>query len=728
MSSSTERASVRSAQACTNRSSERPLAAVVPCSRCNEPNPAGRRYCTKCGSRLWDPCLSCGSANPTEERFCGDCGADLVALVHQRTQQLEETLAAAEQMAVSGRYPAALEQLQAIEHRDHSRLRPLLAEITDRTQRYPQEYQRAVTDANVAAMEARALLAAHRVDAAHARLGRVPPALHNAEIKKLADEVASLHTEASRLRGFIAAALREKKHSGLLPLVERYLELNGDDGKVADLLVQLRTRQSRVEQRTAAGLIAQAQKAVAACDYGAALAAVDRIPAGELAGDVKAVVQQVRERAWLFDRLQTETHVSPTLLHVCQRLAKLQPSDPRVEKLGRELGRRSAQHGAAVTRTAWAKASDDSALGIAVDLAPAPAELAASQPERPELAASLVTAYGLAIQAAGKATHALDLCPDDRAESWLGRVGSLALRKTAGSWGLDVGSSALKAVRLSPGGERPSVQQSLVIPYLTKRSDGADVEALRRETISVFLKQHDLSGCTIALNLPGTHTLGRFFYMPVPRRGRFDDAVKYEVRARLPLSEEQCIFDYETSETEPTDDAPTTPRRRIMLVAGSREHLCRVMQPWRDSGAAQTIIQSEGLALANAMNHSAPPHLSGCALLELGAQTANLAAFTPGGAWFRGLYAGAASLDHAVAARLGVTNAEAESLRRHPERAKFMHEVDEALKEPFAAIAEAIRRGLRQLHHDTGAKPTRLLLCGGGAYQFGLLRYLRLGK
>src|ERR1700730_1549664 len=47
------------------------------CSNCGTENPAGKKFCAQCGSRLPALCPSCGGENLESSRFCGDCGAAL---------------------------------------------------------------------------------------------------------------------------------------------------------------------------------------------------------------------------------------------------------------------------------------------------------------------------------------------------------------------------------------------------------------------------------------------------------------------------------------------------------------------------------------------------------------------------------------------------------------------------------------------------------------------------
>src|SRR5438874_781401 len=50
---------------------------MVTCANCGAENPAGKRFCSDCGSPLANNCSTCGGESLAGERFCGDCGAPL---------------------------------------------------------------------------------------------------------------------------------------------------------------------------------------------------------------------------------------------------------------------------------------------------------------------------------------------------------------------------------------------------------------------------------------------------------------------------------------------------------------------------------------------------------------------------------------------------------------------------------------------------------------------------
>jgi predicted ATPase/class 3 adenylate cyclase/regulation of enolase protein 1 (concanavalin A-like superfamily) len=49
----------------------------VKCPKCGSDNKEGRRFCSKCGSKLENVCPECGFVNEPDDVFCGGCGAKL---------------------------------------------------------------------------------------------------------------------------------------------------------------------------------------------------------------------------------------------------------------------------------------------------------------------------------------------------------------------------------------------------------------------------------------------------------------------------------------------------------------------------------------------------------------------------------------------------------------------------------------------------------------------------
>ncbi|MCA9237243.1 MAG: hypothetical protein KDA44_17335 [Planctomycetales bacterium] len=715
--------------------------AGVACGACGAVAPVERRFCGQCGAQLWDPCLCCGERNGAGERFCGGCGADLPALLAARQAELQEALDKSAPLAAMGRYLDALQLVKGVTLSEHSALAEQTAEIQRRIAAYPAEREQAIKDAKTAGEEARQLMAARRIDEAHARLTRIPAGFHTPEMRDLAAEVSQLVAEAKQLRSEIAAALKAQRFDGLLPQVERLVALYPDDPQPQALLKKVQAYQQRRDAGAAQQYLKLAHAAIAKCDYPQAAAAAAQVPLDGLSEDAAKTLDAIRERVWLFEHLQSEPYATAAVVKMAERFAKLQARDPRAAKMLAAAQQRYAAQAKAnkPLPAPWAKAPATSGLGMPVDLAAPPAELATTHARQRELAPQLLVAYGLALHAAGQAAYPLHLTPKDRRGSWLALAPKLRSSKTLPTaWGVDVGSRVLKAVQMGLAGETLQVLQTVDIA-LPRSGDAA-------EAIAAFTAEHDLSALTVAINLPSTQTLSRFFELPAPKPEKFRDAIAFELKARIPLGEDQTLHDYHwTPLADAADDAPSSMLRRVTLVAAAREHVERRMQPWRECGAAEILVVSDSVALVNGLigpfepasgkaqgKHAPPPaplppQVAETAFLEMGANTFNLIAFTPAGLWFRGLYLGAEGLDKAIAAETRTTLDEAEALRCRPYRAAAMYKLAAALGSEFDRLHAGVHRALDQLAAETAFTPQRLLVCGGLAHQLGWLQRLQRG-
>src|SRR5216683_469806 len=52
---------------------------MAACASCGAENPAGKKFCSECGSALAIACPSCGAALTGTAKFCGECGSPLAA-------------------------------------------------------------------------------------------------------------------------------------------------------------------------------------------------------------------------------------------------------------------------------------------------------------------------------------------------------------------------------------------------------------------------------------------------------------------------------------------------------------------------------------------------------------------------------------------------------------------------------------------------------------------------
>jgi class 3 adenylate cyclase/tetratricopeptide (TPR) repeat protein len=112
---------------------------VITCPRCGAENPAGNRFCGKCGGSLAVECSTCGAENPPDNRFCGSCGTPLSSVAPASTPA-EVASPASERRLVSVLFADLVGFTAASEERDAEDTRELLSRYFDTSRRLIELY------------------------------------------------------------------------------------------------------------------------------------------------------------------------------------------------------------------------------------------------------------------------------------------------------------------------------------------------------------------------------------------------------------------------------------------------------------------------------------------------------------------------------------------------------------------------------------------------------------
>ncbi len=89
------------------------------------------------------------------------------------------------------------------------------------------------------------------------------------------------------------------------------------------------------------------------------------------------------------------------------------------------------------------------------------------------------------------------------------------MAKVASVWGLEIGQSALKALKCRLDGETVVAEAFDYIEYpkILSQPD-AEPEALVREALETFISRNDIKRCRIGVSVPGQSGLAKFFKPP----------------------------------------------------------------------------------------------------------------------------------------------------------------------------------------------------------------------
>src|SRR5262245_56416826 len=115
-----------------------------------------------------------------------------------------------------------------------------------------------------------------------------------------------------------------------------------------------------------------------------------------------------------------------------------------------------------------------------------------------------------------------------------------------GAWGIDIGLSALKALRLENinGVATATAFDYVEHPKILSQPD-ADPDLLTREALEKFLSRNSLRGDIVAVSVAGQAGLARFVKLPPVEEKKISDIVKFEAKQQIPFPLEEVVWDYQ---------------------------------------------------------------------------------------------------------------------------------------------------------------------------------------
>src|SRR5712671_7743293 len=172
-----------------------------------------------------------------------------------------------------------------------------------------------------------------------------------------------------------------------------------------------------------------------------------------------------------------------------------------------------------------------------------------------------------------------------------------------GVWGIDVGQSALKALRLEviDGLLTATAFDYVEHPKILSQPD-ADPDQLTREALEKFLSRNTLRGDLVAISVPGQSGLARFVKLPPVEEKKIGDIVRFEAKQQIPFNLDEVVWDYQKLSSGQVTDGFAM-ETEIGLFAMKRDMVNRYLQHFRDVKVEVHVVQMSPLALCNFVSY-----------------------------------------------------------------------------------------------------------------------------
>lgn len=312
------------------------------------------------------------------------------------------------------------------------------------------------------------------------------------------------------------------------------------------------------------------------------------------------------------------------------------------------------------------------------------------------------------------------------------------MAKAAAAWGIEIGQSALKAMRCHNEGDEIVVDAFDLIEYPKILSQPeSEPEELVREALEKFLERNDYDkGVKIVVSVPGSSGLAKFFKPPPVEMKKMADIVRYEARQQIPFDLDDVVWDFQMMPGSMVEEGYALDSE-IGLFAMKREQAYRALEPLQQVGLEVDIIQMTPLALYNMLAYDRfherlendtfdpdnPP--SSSVLLSIGTDSSDLIITNGFRIWQRSIPLGGNHFTRQLTKELKLTFAKAEHLKRHAREAEDPKLVFQTMRPIFNDLVTEVQRSIgffRSINKKT--EISELYISGSTVKMPGLTQYL----
>lgn len=697
---------------------------VFACGSCRTPVAQGHKFCPACGQRLGTNCSKCNASMMPGEKFCGECGTSTEPPRKSKVDAYRRSLDRAIELIEGHQYVDAEVTLRAVAKSPDAELAPLIAEgvaLRERIARETEHYKQAVANTLQTAQQLAVDCHYHEIITA---IDEIPAVLRGEQLEKLRLNAKASMEEIARLDREMREAIAANRLVAALTNLKRLHQLQPRHSEYQSLA----TRASSAVHNGVKKLVEQQQ-------FDDALKLMLQIPEFARSEEMTQLLGRLEEVTWSLRQLRESTLATSVLQGIADRLHRVLPRFPEVGKSRDQIAARIQQGPSAADLAAadWIAPPENNALGLSIRwLAGQPAlrfatdEVAQTWKSHP---GTFFSAVGLALQGLGLGSIELNLTPAEQRSRLLGGLSKAFRKSPTAIWGLDIGASSIKAVRVSldRSSESLTVEQCELIEYprswMEGTPDHADSE--RRRMLQFFVERNRVRGESAVVGIPGSQLLAKVVSVPRGAGKKMESLVDYEARQQIPVPLEELVWDH--AEISMPGEANTI---RLFLIACKK----KFVEPWMrmvlDAGLKIEGLQAQPIALHHYANHFYGRKLQeheAILWFDTGHAETQVLLSGPRTLWFRSLPFGSQDVNRALVRELQLSDEDAEYLKRDLLRSRRLQPANKVMQSAFKRLHAEIMRSVQlATSQHAGCVVRSAHVCGGGACVHGLIDYLRL--
>ncbi|MBE7493249.1 MAG: type IV pilus assembly protein PilM [Planctomycetes bacterium] len=290
------------------------------------------------------------------------------------------------------------------------------------------------------------------------------------------------------------------------------------------------------------------------------------------------------------------------------------------------------------------------------------------------------------------------------------------------AWGIELGTSSVKAVKLSGDGGGVSLETFNIIS-LSDYGLGSGVsreEALAGALASLRVAEGIKKGEQVFVSLTGQNALGRIISLPPVPKDRVRETIQNEARSQIPIKLEEAVWDYQIIEDSEGED-----ELKVNLYAAKKEVVQQLLDACDSAGLQITGMQVAPLGIYNYIKYEFDDAVAdSCVAIDIGADNTDVVLIDGQKTYVRVVPVAGNEITKALRARFKLSVEDAEKLKRNAAKSKDAAAVFEAMKPPLKDMVGEIYRAVGfYKNQNEAANISKLVMMGNGSKLLNIKKF-----
>ena len=286
------------------------------------------------------------------------------------------------------------------------------------------------------------------------------------------------------------------------------------------------------------------------------------------------------------------------------------------------------------------------------------------------------------------------------------------------AWGLDLGKSSLKAVKLQQVKDEVEIVSVAHIEY----GAGEDPRTGVRAALRTFLDANTVKGDRVVVAMPGRMAFSRFIKLPPLEVKKLDEIVRYEAQQQIPFPIDEVVWDYQRLDG---NGSSPTGEIEIGIFAIKKDLIHDFLSDLSDLKVKADIVTIAPLAIFNFVKFDMTDLPASLIVVDVGADHTDLLVVEGNRFWIRNLPLAGDDLTRALTEKFQVPFEEAERLKRTAGKSQ-------QVKKIFAVMEPVLKDFVGEIHRSIGYYKAQskqslfkeMVLLGDASKLIGLRHYL----